>query len=73
MPLLKEEHYQRKHPSIRWIIYTDSLSSMLALENNRNNLPLFNQIYDILAELQNQGKQITLCQILAHIGIKGNK
>ena len=42
---------------------------MLAIENNREN----HQIYDILAELHNQGKQITLCKIPAHIEIKGNE
>ena len=31
------------------------------------------QIYDILAELHNQGKQITLFKVPAHIGIKGNE
>ena len=25
---------------IRWVIYTDSLSSMLAIENNRENYPI---------------------------------
>ena len=28
---------------------------------------------DILAELQNQGKQITICKVPAHIGVKGNE
>ena len=46
---------------------------MLAIENNRENHPILNQIYDILAELQNQGKQITICKVPAHIGVKGNK
>ena len=58
---------------MRCIIYTDSLSSMLAIENNRENHPILNQIYDILAELQNQGKQITICKVPAHIGVKENK
>ena len=30
-------------------------------------------IYDTLAERQNQGKQILLSKILAHIGIIGNE
>ena len=46
---------------------------MLAIENNRENHLILNQIYDILAELQNQGKQITLCKVPAHIGVKGNE
>ena len=57
---------------MKWVIYTDSLSSILAIENNRENHPILNQIYDILAELQNQGKQITICTS-AHIGVKGNE
>ena len=49
------------------------MSSMLTIENNRENHPIFNQIYDIQAELHNQGKKITLCKVLAHIRIKGNE
>ena len=41
---------------------------MLAIENKGENHPILNQIYDILTELHNQGKQL-----LAHIGVKGNK
>ena len=46
---------------------------MLANENNRENQPILNQIYDILSEFHNQEKQITLCKVPAHIGIKGNE
>ena len=38
---------------IRWEIYTDSLSSMFTIENNRENYQILNQIY-ILTELHNQ-------------------
>ena len=55
-----------KKRDIKWVIYTDSLSSMLIIENNREN----HQIYDILVEHHNLGKQITLCKVTAHIGIK---
>ena len=58
---------------IRWVIYTDSLSSMLAIENNRVNHPILNKIYDILTEFLNQGKQPTLYKVPAHIGVKGNE
>ena len=54
-------------------VYTDSLSLMLAIENNGENHTILNQIYEILAELINQEKQITLCKAPAHIGIKGNE
>ena len=35
----------KERKDIRWVIYTDSLSSMLAIENNRENHPILNQIY----------------------------
>ena len=47
----KKEIKERK--DTRWVIYTDSLSSMLVIENNRENPQILNQIYDILTELQN--------------------
>ena len=59
----------QKREGMRWVIYTDLPSSMLAIENP----PMLNQIYDILAELQNQKKQLTLCKVPTHIGIKGNE
>ena len=52
---------------------TESLSSMLAIENTRKNHPILKKTYDKLAELHNQGKQITLCRITARIGIKENE
>ena len=55
----------KEREDIRWVIYADSLSSMVAIDNNRENHP-------ILTKLQNQGKQLTLCKVLVHIGVKGN-
>ena len=46
---------------------------MLAIENNRENHPILNQIYDVLTELHIQGKLITLYKAPAHIGIRENK
>ena len=43
------------------------------IENNRENHPILNQIYDILAELHNQGKQITLCKVPAHMRVEENE
>ena len=38
--------HSNERVDIRWVIYTDSLSSILAIENNRENQPILNQIYD---------------------------
>ena len=54
---------------MRWIMYTVSQSSMLAIKNNRENHLIINQIYDILAELHNQRKHIILCKV----HVKGNE
>ena len=56
-----------------WVIYTDSQSSMQAIESNKENHPILNQIHDILADLKGQKKHITLCKVPAHTGIKGNE
>ena len=53
----------KKREEMRWVIYTDLLSSILAIENNRVNHPILNQIYYILAELHSQRKRITLCKV----------
>ena len=37
------------------------------------NCPIFNQIYDILADLQNQDEQIILYKVSMHIEINGNE
>ena len=34
----------KEREDIKWAIYTDSLSSMLAIKNNRENHPIPNQI-----------------------------
>ena len=44
-----------------------------AHQYNKENNPISNQIYDTLAEFQNQNKQIILCKVPIHIGIKGNE
>ena len=49
------------------------LNSLLAIENNREYHPILNQIYDILAKLHKQGKQIILCKIPGLTEIKGNE
>ena len=48
----------QKREDMRWVIYTDSLCSMLATQNIRENHSILNQIYDILAELYNQGNRL---------------
>ena len=46
---------------------------MQSIEYNKKNHSILNQINDILAELQEQDKMITLCKVPAHMRIKGKK
>ena len=46
---------------------------MQYVKYNKENHSILKQIYDILAELQTQDKQIILCKVPAYIGIKGNE
>ena len=41
-------------------LYTDSQSFMQSIEYNKENHPILNQIYDILAD---HHKQITFCKV----------
>ena len=56
---LKKIH---KREDNSWVIYTDSQSSMQSIEFNKENHLILNLIYGILAELQNQNKQVKLCK-----------
>ena len=40
----------------RWVIYALSQSSMQFIKYSKENHSILNQIYDILVEIQNQGK-----------------
>ena len=52
MTAIKREMREiQKREDMRWVIYTDWQSSMLAIEDNRENHPILNQINDLLPEL----------------------
>ena len=44
----------QKRKDKRWVIYTDSQSSMQAMETNKENHSILNQIYNVLLDLQKQ-------------------
>ena len=46
---------------------------MQSIEYKKEDHPILNQIYDILAEHLVHDKKITLCKITAHIGIEWNE
>ena len=54
---LKDIH---KREDKRWVIYTDSQSSMQSIEHNKMNQQILNKIYDILSDLQYRKKDHSL-------------
>ena len=55
------------------VIYSDSLSVIQAIQRQRSKNPLVLNIKESLTQLQQQDKEITICWIPAHVGVKGNE
>ena len=49
------------------------MTSLQAIENNGENHTTLIRIYNIITELHNQRKKLTLYKVPAHIRIKGNE
>ena len=65
--------YVEELDSVRnFIIYTDSLSSIQALQSRKWENPLVQNLLIKYHELTDRGQHILLCWIPSHIGIKGN-
>ena len=57
----------------KFIIFSDSLSSLKALQNLKNTHPYVQEVIHRVNFLTRQKKQIELCWIPSHIGIPGNQ
>ena len=68
--IVSKESYKREDKGLK--IYTDYWNSMQFIEYNKENHPILNQILDIPAKLQNQGKQFMLSKFSAHVESKRN-
>ena len=60
-------------PSQKFVIYTDSRSAIEALQNYSSQNYLVQQIKYIFHKLKETGKNIELCWVPAHVGIRGNE
>jgi ribonuclease HI len=68
--------YILSNPRGRYIIFTDSLSSLMALDSRKiscNTHPCILQCKQIYYDLQNSGHDVTLSWVPAHMGILGNE
>ena len=67
------EFLLEKWPSISVRIYSDSLSSLMAIQDRNSDTPMVIQIQDILVQLRRLGMAVKLSWVKAHIGIDGNE
>ena len=63
----------RKHPPQKFIIFSDSRSAIEALQSYCPRNPLAKQVKYMFHKLYDDGLNVELCWIPAHIGIKGNE
>ena len=54
-------------------VFSDSLSSIQAIQDLYSNNPLVSAIHSLLIRLSESGKKVTLCWVPSHIGIQGNE
>jgi len=56
-----------------YVVYSDSLSSLQAIDSCKVENPLIFKILKDHSQLINSGKSITFCWIPSHVGIRGNE
>ena len=56
-----------------FIIFTDSLSSLMALQGNKYDHPYIIELLDLYSELVTLQKSVVLAWVPSHVGIKGNE
>ena len=57
----------------RFIIFTDSLSSLQALDSNNCDHPLIQDILKLFNDCLSVNKKVILAWVASHVGIKGNE
>ena len=57
----------------RFIIFTDSLSSLQALDSNNCDHPFIQDILKFFNDCQSVNKKVVLAWVPSHVGIKGNE
>ena len=57
---------------VSFVIFTDSLSSLLALSDFNTSHPVVQSILTILTSLDRAGKAVVFCWMPSHIGVAGN-
>ena len=57
----------------RFVIFSDSMSVLQAIESQESKNPLVNRVLQVCREILSNGKFITFCWLLSHRDIRGNE
>jgi len=63
----------RRHRSEDFVVLSDSLSSLQAIDSCKTENPVIWKILKNYTQLTNSGNSITFCWIPSYIGIRGNQ
>ena len=63
----------KEHPPQKFVIFSDSRSAVEAIQNYYPKNPLVQEIKFSFHKLNEEGKDIEICWIPAHVGVKGNE
>src|SRR5215469_2517923 len=61
------------HPAYSFTIFTDSLSTIMAISSYSRPHPLLTSIIEYLVRLHSRHKTVTFCWVPAHCNVPGNK
>ena len=64
--------YVMDSPHKQYAIYSDSLSSLQALQTTQRN-PLLLEVMQMLSTATNSGKDVLFCWVPSHVGVSGNE
>ena len=62
-----------EHPPQKFVIFSDSHSAIEAIQNYCPKNPLVQEIKYFFHKLYEEGKNIEICWIPAHVGVRGNE
>ena len=65
--------YMLRLPNPNYVLYSDSKSALIAVNNSFSPLPLVREIHWWIRLLSSRGKSVLFCWTPAHVGIKGNE
>ena len=67
------EMIERNANENKYVIYTDSLSALEGIKQPQSKNTIINEIQERAHQLIEEGKDLTICWVPAHVGLAGNE